>query len=155
MITSGGRMPIYQTDRLQQYEPRFLEIAEDVFERVRRQVPSQQVEPHTGSFSVYGQTVRDTAAKSVIWDPKIGRSSHDWPRMRDGVYIWVRANGPIGDVIWGDTLPIEMPWMFQRMWRDTRVQIAANPQAEFAYFPMMAGDDLDDIAALIVACSRV
>ncbi len=90
----------------------------------------------------------------MIWDPQIGRSSRDWPRMRDGVYVWVRANGPLGKAIWGDILPDEMQWMFQRMWRDVTVQIAANPQAEFAYFPIMAGDDLDGIAALLVACSR-
>jgi hypothetical protein len=45
--------------------------------------------------------------------------------------------------------------MFERMWRDTTVHIAANPQAEFAYFPIMAGDDLDEIAALLAACSRL
>ena len=75
--------------------------------------------------------------------------------MRDGVYIWVRANGPIGDLIWGDTLPVEMPWMFGRMWKNTTVQISATPQADFAYFPVMAGDDLDEIADLLVACSRM
>jgi len=147
-------MPSYQTAKLQQYEPRFLEIAEDVFERVSGQVPTQQVERHPGSFSIYGRTVKDTAAKIVIYDPQLGRPSN-WPRMRDGVYVWVRENGPIGAAIWGYTLPAEMPWMFERMWRDMTVQIAANPQAKFAYFPIMAGDDLDDIAALIVACSRV
>jgi hypothetical protein len=147
-------MPSYQTARLPQYEPQFLAVAEDLFERVRARVPAQQVERHAGSFSVYAQDVTDTAAKIVIYDPQLGRESQ-WPRMRDGVYVWVRANGAIGDVIWGDTLPGEMPWMFARMWRDVTVQISANPQADFAYFPIMAGDDLDDIAALIAACSRV
>jgi hypothetical protein len=94
-------MPSYQTATLQEYEPRFLEIAEDVFERVCRNVPAQQVERHKGSFSVHGRTERDTAAKIVIWDPEIGRSTRDWPRMRDGVYVWVRANGPIGAAILG------------------------------------------------------
>ena len=147
-------MPSYQTQRLERYEPRFLAIAEDIFGRIRREIPAQQVERHDGSFSVHGQTVRDTAAKIVIYDPQLGRESN-WPRMRDGVYIWVRANGPIGDLIWGDTLPVEMPWMFARMWRNTTVQISANPQADFAYFPVMAGDDLDEIADLLVACSRM
>ena len=45
--------------------------------------------------------------------------------------------------------------MFERMWRDVTVQIAAIRQAEFAYFPIMAGDDLNEIAAFIVACSRM
>jgi hypothetical protein len=148
-------MPSYQTDRLERYEPTFVQVAEDIFDRVCRQIPSKHVERHKGSFSVYGQIANDTAAKIVIWDPEIGRSSRDWPWMRDGVYVWVRANGPVGDAIWGDILPNEIPWMFERMRRDITVQIAANPQAEFAYFPIMAGDSLDNIADLIVACSRV
>jgi len=147
-------VPSYRTDRLQRYEQRFLEIAQDLFDRVCREIPAQQAESHKGSYSVYPHESRAPVVKIVIYDPQIGRPSRDWPRMRDGVYVWVRANGPIGDAIWGDTLPVEMPWMFQRMWRDETVQIAANPQAEFAYFPIMAGDDLDEIAAFIVACSR-
>ncbi|HZQ94705.1 MAG TPA: hypothetical protein VFA67_06815 [Candidatus Sulfotelmatobacter sp.] len=146
-------MPSYQTGQLRQYEPRFLQVAEDVFDLVCRRVPPKQVERHDGSYSVYGDSVKDTAAKIVIWDPEVGRPSRNWPRMRDGVYVWVRANGPLGDAIWGDILPVEMPRMFQRMWRNVTVQIAANPQADFAHFPIMAGDDLENIAALIAACS--
>jgi hypothetical protein len=129
-------------------------IAQDLFDRVCREIPERQTERHPGSFSIYGQTVKDTAAKIVIYDPQLGRPSSDWPRIRDGVYVWVRANGPLGDTIWGDTLPVELPWMFQRIWRDQTVQIAANEQADFAYFPIMAGDDLDHLASLIVGCSR-
>jgi hypothetical protein len=120
----------------------------------RRGVPNRQTERHPGSFSIYGETVKDTAAKSVIYDPQLGRASRDWPCMRDGVYIWIRANGPLGDAIWSDTLPHELPWMFRRMWRDDTVQIAANDQADFAYFPIMAGYDLSQIASLLMGCSR-
>jgi hypothetical protein len=147
-------MASYQTGRLQQYDRRFLDVAEAVFERVCRRTAPHQVERHEGSFSIYGQSSKETAAKIVIWDQQVGRSSRDWPRMRDGVYIWIRCNGPLGEAIWGDALPNEMPWMFQRMWRDSTVQISANSQAEFTYFPIMAGDDLDDIASLISACAR-
>jgi len=102
-------MPSYQPERLERYKPGHLAIAEDIFARVLQEIPTQ-VERHDGSFSVYGQTVKDTAAKIVIYDPQLGRESN-WPRMSDGVYIWVRANGPTGELIWGDTLPVEMPWM--------------------------------------------
>ena len=148
-------MPSYQTARLQEYDAHFLQVAEDLFARVARQLLPDRVERHEGSFSVYGQNVRDTAAKIVIYHPELGRRSHDWPRMRDGVYVWIRSNGAIGNAIWGGVLPVEMPWMFNRMWRNLTVQIAANPQAEFSYFPLMAGDELDDIAGFVVACSRV
>jgi hypothetical protein len=85
-------MPSYQPERLERYEPRFLAIAEDIFARTRREIPSQ-VERHDGSFSVHGKTVKDTVAKIVIYDPQLGRESN-WPHMSDGVYIWVLANGP-------------------------------------------------------------
>jgi len=74
--------------------------------------------------------------------------------MSDGVYVWIRANGSLGDAIWGDTLPAEIPWLFERMQRDQTVQIAANNQADFTYFPVMAGDDFDQIASLLIGCSR-
>src|SRR6266496_340342 len=117
-------MASYKTDKLQQYEQRFVDVAQDLFDRVRNQVAANQTERHPGSFSVYGHTVKDTAAKIVIYDPQVGSHSHDWPRVRNGVYVWIRANGPIGDAIWGDILKDEMPWMFDRMWRDTTVQVA-------------------------------
>jgi hypothetical protein len=62
---------------------------------------------------------------------------------------------PTGELIWGDILPVEMPWLFGRMRRNITVQISANPQADFAYFPVMAGDDLSEIVNLLVGCSRV
>ncbi len=98
-------MSSYQTAKLQQYEPRFLEIAEDVFERVRRHVPEQQVERHEGSFSVYGRTVKDTAAKIVIYDPQLGRANN-WPRMRDGVYVWVRETALSVPLFGGTRYPL-------------------------------------------------
>jgi hypothetical protein len=139
---------------LEEYDPRFLEVAQNLFDRVRREVADRQTERHPGSFSIYGETVGDTAGKIVIYDPQLGRPSRDWPRIRDGVYVWIRANGPLGDAIWSDTLPQELPWVFRRMWRDHTVQIAANEQADFAYCPIMAGDDLGQIASLLVGCSR-
>jgi hypothetical protein len=147
-------MPQYQTDNLELYEPRFVEIAEHLFSLVSARLPAQQVERHTGSFSVYGPESRAAVVKIIIYHPNIGKPSHDWPRMRDGVYVWVRADGPVGDAIWGDILPAEMPRMFLRIWRDMQlVHIAANPQADFAYFPIMAGDDLNEIAPFIVGCA--
>jgi hypothetical protein len=147
-------MPSYQTARLEEYNPRFLKVAQDLFDRVRRDVPENRTKKHRGSFSFFGQRVSDTAAKIVIFESRLGKPSRDWPEMRDGVYVWIRANGSLGDGIWSDTLPAEIPWLFERMRREQTVQIAANNQADFAYFPVMAGDDFDQIVSLIVGCSR-
>jgi hypothetical protein len=146
--------PSYQTGRLQEYDPRFLAVAEDLFVRVCSEVPAEQTERHLGSYSIHAKTSKETAAKIVIYDPQIGHSTRNWPPMRDGVYVWIRANGPIGDAIWGGSLPTGPKLRsFQRMWRDVTVQVSANPQADFAYFPIMAGDDLNEIKDLVVACS--
>jgi hypothetical protein len=68
--------------------------------------------------------------------------------MSEGVYAWVRTNGPVGNAIWDDILPVELPHMFVRMDRNDTVQVAANPQADFAYFPVMAGEDYEELAEL-------
>jgi hypothetical protein len=147
-------MASYQTARLEEYDSGFLEVAQDVFDRVCREIPAGRVKKHPGSFSIFGQRASDTAAKIVIYQSHLGRTSRDWPQMSDGVYIWIRANGSLGDDIWGDTLPVEVPWLFERMRRDQTVQIAANKQADFAYFPVMAGDNLHQISSLLIGCSR-
>jgi hypothetical protein len=148
-------MARYQSARLEEYEARFLTVAEDIFDRIRRVIPAQQVERHDGSFSVYDRTGEDRVAKIVIYDRELGREQNNWPRIRDGVYVWVRANGPVGSRIWAGALPTQLPRMFGRMWRDMTVQISPNPDADFAYFPVMAGDDLDEIAHLLIACSSI
>jgi len=48
-------VPQYQTGRLQRYDRRFLEIAQDLFNRVSGQVSLQRVRRCPGSFSVCGQ----------------------------------------------------------------------------------------------------
>ncbi len=148
-------MPHYQTDKLQLYNTRYLQVAVDLFDRVRGELPSAQVRRHEGSFSVLGSTSKSTVAKIVIFAPNVGKPSNDWPRMRDGVYVWIRSNEPTGDAIWGEILPVELPWTFNRMWRDEVVAIAPHYDEEFAYFPVMAGDDLGEITSLLNRCARV
>jgi len=70
----------------------------------------------------------------VIWDPQIGRSSRDWPRMRTASTFGC-AQTPSRESDLGRHLADEMHDV-PAMWRDVTVQIAANPQAEFAYFQL-------------------
>ncbi|HEY6766788.1 MAG TPA: hypothetical protein VI386_18665, partial [Candidatus Sulfotelmatobacter sp.] len=132
-----------------------LEVARDLLRRVRERDPSTQVKERAGSFSILGKSSKETAAKIVLYDPGIGKPSTTVPFMRNGVYIWIRANGVTGDAIWGDTLPLEMPWIFRRMQRNQTLEIAPRNGAKFAYFPVMAGDDLEEIAVLLRACAAV
>ena len=47
-------MPSYQIEKLRQYEPRFVQVAEDLFERVSRQVPAR----HPAEPGGFGQAAR-------------------------------------------------------------------------------------------------
>jgi hypothetical protein len=146
-------MPIYKPVRLEHYRPEYLRVAEDVFARIGRYLPESQLERALGSFSILSREPNDRAAKIVVFQNRM-EWTKDWPRMSEGVYGWVRTNGPVGNAIWNDILPAEMPHMFARMDRVDTVQIAANNQADFAYFPIMAGEDFEDLARFLAACGR-
>src|SRR4051794_13819294 len=148
-----SRMPIYRTAPLDNYKRGFVDVARNLFERVCQKLPDSQTSPQPdGSFSIFPQESRETAAKIVIYQAQL-KWTKDWPPMAEGVYIWIRANGPSGRAIWDDILPLEIPWMFDRMNREDTVQIALHPQANFAYFPVMAGDDMEEVADFIAHCA--
>jgi hypothetical protein len=147
-------MPSYQAKPLVEYEQAYLAVAQDIFGRVSREVPVRQLSERKGSFTIRATSSDEAAAKIVVYDPEIGKQ-RGLPFMRDGVYIWIRENNGPGAHIWGDVMPLEMPWFFRRMERQSTIAIAPNYDAKFTYFPVMAGDDLDEIASLLIACSRV
>ena len=146
-------MPVYKTVRLEEYREEYLRVAEDIFNRTGRRLPEAQLQRHPGSFSILSREPSDTAAKIVIYQERL-EWTKDWPRVSEGVFVWVRANGPVGDAIWEDILPLELPHIFSRMSRVDTVQIAANPQADFAYFPVMAGEDYEELARFLTACAK-
>jgi hypothetical protein len=41
------------------------------------------------------------------------------------------------------------------MQKTISLQISPHYDVEFAYFPVMAGDDLDEIVEFLAACARV
>jgi hypothetical protein len=75
-------------------------------------------------------------------DSHIRKQSLEWPHIRDGVYVLIRAHGAA------------KPEELSRMWRNDTIAVATQHEEQFAYFLIMAGDDLGDIASLIAACSR-
>jgi hypothetical protein len=143
----------YQTDRLEKYPAGFQRVAQGLFDRLREIRPAQR-KRFPGSYSIFGSSSKETAAKIVIYHPLIGKKPRQWPCVRDGVYILVRANGGLAENIWKDILDKELPDAFSRMSRTDTVAISPKHDERFAYFPLMAGDDLDEITSLLVACSR-
>lgn len=148
-------MPGYQTDRLEKYPSEFQNVAENLFRKLGERIPDTQIKKYPGSYSVFGTRSKETAAKIVIYHPHVGKTPSDWPRIRDGEYVFVRANGTLASGIWDDILGTEMPEMFARMRRTETVTVAPAHGERFAYFPVMPGDDREEIASLMAACSRV
>jgi hypothetical protein len=144
----------YQTDRLEKYPRQFQQVAEDLFRLVIGAVSPVQAKKFPGSYSIFGTSSKETAAKIVIYHPNIGKKPREWPHIRDGVYILIRANGVLARNIWDDILEQELPEAFARMWRTDTIAVAPKHDERFAYFPVVAGDDLNEIASLIEACSR-
>jgi hypothetical protein len=144
-LQTDAALPIYTPGKLGEYDEGFVRVAQTLFDLVRAQLPSAQLEDREGSFTINGSTIELAAAKIFIYDPHVGRPRRALPHLRDGVYIGVRADGPIADRIWAGTLPHETPRMFERLRTDETIQITfVNPQ-QFAYFPVMAGDDLNEL----------
>jgi hypothetical protein len=144
----------YQTDRLAQYPANFQRVASELFHLLRGSIRAAQLKKFPGSYSVFGSTSKGTAAKIVIYHPEIGKRPRQWPHIRDGVYVLIRANGGLAGSIWGNILNQASPQAFSRMWRTDTIAVAPKHDERFAYFPIMAGDDLRRIADLITACSQ-
>ena len=147
-------MPAYQTDRLERYPTEFRNVAEDLFARVSALIDDGQAKRYPGSYSILGTSTKETAAKIMIYDPQVGKASADWPHIRDGVYVLVRTNGGLAREIWQGILSHEMPEIFSRLWRRDTISVRPKADETFAYFPVMAGDDLQHLAVFLAACSR-
>jgi hypothetical protein len=147
-------MPAYQTERLERYPVEFRRVAEDLFARVSNQLGVRKAKRHDGSYSIFGTSSKETAAKIVIYHPDIGKRSRDWPHMRDGVYVLVRANGRLAQNVWQGVLIDEMPEMFSRLWRNDTIGIRPRSAERFSYFPIVAGDDFEQLTSFLVGCSN-
>ena len=144
----------YQTDRLEKYPENFQRVARELFNRLGDTIQPTQLKKFPGSYSILGSTSKETAAKIVIYDPCIGKTPRQWRPIRDGVYVLIRANGGLAENIWGDILDKELPEAFSRMGRSVTMAVAPRYGEQFAYFPVMAGDDFEEIVSLIAACSQ-
>jgi hypothetical protein len=56
-----------------------------------------------------GAYVRFAQDIQVNLDSHIGKKSREWPHIRDGVYVVVRANAGLSESIWGNILNKELP----------------------------------------------
>jgi len=146
----------YKTDKLREYSASFCQVAEQIFRFASQQVGTQRAIQCEGSYSFIATTTHERAAKLLIYEPHIGHASADWPLMNPGVYVLIRVNREAGERIWSDSVRLRFERFYERMRPNNEdVAVAPNYEERFMFFPVMAGESLDDIAHFIAAVSTV
>lgn len=130
--------PCYQTDRLTAYDPALQQLASSLFARVQAGVGPgfAQLTPNHGSYSILAASgSQERAGKIVIIENGIGRRRGNFPNLRDGVYIWVRANAAAAGCIWvADMVDRVFPQFFNLMDPATTLGVARPCNERFTYF---------------------
>ena len=140
-------LPSYQTIPLEEYSQEFQGLAHRLFQRVSDIVRSRQPKSYPGSYSIFAATSYATVAKVIIYEDGKGKTNGDWPDLRDGAYALIRANDEIGDRIWNELLPPQLPAQLDRANRHTTIGVAPRHSEQFAYI-RVTEENLEVIASL-------
>lgn len=146
--------PSYQTVPLEEYSQEFQGLAHRLFQRVSDIIGTHQPKPNRGSYSVLAATSQATVAKVIIFEDGKGKTNGYWPDLRDGVYALVRANDEIGDRIWNEFLPTQLPLEPDRANRNTTIGIAPSHSEQFAYF-RVTEPNLEAISRYLAVCALI
>jgi hypothetical protein len=92
--TRGGAS--YQTAPLSEYSEHNRSMAENLFSTFRNKFPQAKGERYKGSYSIFANSVKGTAAKIVIYETGKGKVNGDWD-VSQGVYILVRRSDSVGE----------------------------------------------------------
>lgn len=156
-------MPSYQTEILNAYDLPHQHLAADLFRRTSIRVPAGNCVLQPGSYSITGTSMPDVVGKILIYQNGIGTPAGPFPALADGVYIFVRANGPAATCIWiPDMQNMVFPQFFGLMPAMTTLGVAPRRSERFGYFlvtrptdPRLADAYLEQIALLLDACHRL
>ena len=105
--------------------------AADLFHRVEGLIGKNRVKKYKGSFSIFGTSTDAMAATIVIFEAGKGQVSGVELMLVDGAYVLIRVPGKLPGLT---------------------IVIAPKRRERFAYFRLSPQHDLDEIAAVIVAC---
>lgn len=147
-------LPSYQTIPLEEYSQEFQGLAHRLFQRVSDIVRSRQPKPYPGSYSIFAATSYATVAKVIIYEDGKGKTNGDWPDLRDGAYALIRANDEIGDRIWNELLPDELPADLYHASRRNTIGVAPSHSEQFAYI-RVTEQNLEAIARYLTLCALV
>ena len=148
-------MAAYKTAPLCDYNAGFQEVARRLFDLAASRSPDTSAVEEKGSYSFRPKDFsQETIVKILIFQHALGvQMQGQLPWIHDGIYVLVRTNGEFGDLIWTDPLLMWSPY-HQRMSRDETIGTAPNFDAQFAHFPIMAGESLDAIAELVSSLGK-
>ena len=140
-------MPTYKTAPLVEYEQSFQDVAAEIYGLVPAK-SGGKVEKGSYSFRLSPHS-HETTAKIVIYEKHLGVAMlGELPLRHDGVYMLVRINGTCADALWN-----EISWLArgfsERLTRSEGIAIAPHHNETFAFFPVMAGENLSRIAEFI------
>ena len=121
----------YQTVPLAEYSPALRGRAAALFQLVAERVGAARAKEYKGSFSVLAATSEATAAKIMIYESAKGKINGRDLRLADGVYVLIRVHGSARRTI----------------------GVAPMHHERFAYFRLLDGQGLDEIADFITACA--
>ena len=100
------------------------------------------------------QPLTQPVAKVIIYEDGKGKTNGDWPDLRNGVYALIRANDEIGDRIWNELLPPQLPAELHHANRDTTIGVAPRHSEQFAYI-RVTEENLEVIARYLAVCALV
>lgn len=147
--------PAYQTAKLAAYAPAYRRVAEEVFRLLNGRVSEARLPRPKGSYSIAPRSTEQRIAKIVIYQRGVGRRIRAdlWPGLSDGVYILIRANGRAAEVLRESAVFLMYPEFAARLDRRRTLAVAPHFEEGFHYFPVMAGEDLESLAAFLAACA--
>jgi hypothetical protein len=135
--------PSYQTIPLEEYSQEFQGIAHRLFQRVSDIIATHQPKPYRGSYSILAATSQTTVAKVIIYEDGKGK-----------IYALIRANDEIGDRIWNELLPDELPADLYHASRRNTIGVAPSHSEQFAYI-RVTEQNLEAIARYQTLCALV
>ena len=142
----------YQTAPLTHYGLELQHHAATLWDSVCELLPPSKRKKYDGSYSLFASSSQ-TAAKILIFQSNKGKIDGDFPPLQDGVYALFRADGALGDRIFGDLLPSEAPVVYQRLERGNTIGVAPAHDKRFVYL-LVSPDQLEEIAHALALCSR-
>jgi hypothetical protein len=121
----------YQTVPLVEYSPALRERATALFQLVTGRVGAARTKEYKGSFSVLAASSEATAAKIMIYESAKGKINGRDLRLADGVYVLIRVHGSA----------------------HCTIGVAPMHHERFAYFRLLDGQGLEEMADFIAACA--